>query len=366
MINAGIALLIIAVCFYIGILYENARIVLVGVALGILLVFSMIEVLYRIFTVKCHLEVPISMAEQDMPVSIGVKVQNKGLLSCGKIKVRMCIHNAMEKGKKKSWFFIPGAYRGESRYDFPIILKEAGCHEIEMGIIQFYSLTGLFYFSVRQKGFGAISVMPKIHSLQVQITEPVRNFMGDADVYDDVRPGYDPAETFDIRPYREKDKIQSIHWKLSAKMDELIVKENSLPRACAIVVFLDLQKDKKKAKGKSVSAYIELAASISYALMDAGCPHYVVWNSKEKGDALRVRVDDEESFYIFLNVFLQDCLVKEKTDIRARYKERFRGEYYMYDILLNKDLEIYKNGELVGKIDKAKIADECEKLEILL
>ena len=39
-----------------------------------------------------------------------------------------------------------------------------------------------------------------------------------------------------MRSFRKGDKIQSIHWKLSAKADELIVKENSLPKACAVTV----------------------------------------------------------------------------------------------------------------------------------
>jgi len=365
-VSAVITLLTMAACFYIGILYENTKILFVGVAIGVIFILSIIEVLYRLCTIRCVAEVPIRMAEQGMAVCIGLKIRNKGLFACGKIKVRMRIHNAMERGKKKEWFSVPEASAGEVRYDFPIVLLEAGCHEIEMDKIRISSLTGLVHISKRQKGYGAITVMPKVHSIGLFITEPVRLFMGDADVYDDVRPGYDPAETFDIRPYREKDKMQSIHWKLSAKMDELIVKENSLPAACAIVVFLDFQNDKKHKKRFKTSAFLELAASISYACMDAGCPHYVVWNSKEKGEIVRIRVDNEESFYHFLNIYLQDLSPSGETDMKARYKERFRGEYYLYDILLNKDLEIYKNGDLVGKIGKAKMEDECEKLEILL
>ena len=57
---------------------------------------------------------------------------------------------------------------------------------------------------------------------------PQKGF-GDADVYDDFRPGNDSSEIFDVREFRDGDKIQSIHWKLSAKMQELVVREDSQP-----------------------------------------------------------------------------------------------------------------------------------------
>ena len=36
-------------------------------------------------------------------------------------------------------------------------------------------------------------------------------------------------------------KRQSVHWKLSARTDELMVKENSLPKACAVAIVADLR-----------------------------------------------------------------------------------------------------------------------------
>ena len=47
--------------------------------------------------------------------------------------------------------------------------------------------------------------------------------------YSKVKPGDDPSEIFDFHSYREGDPIARIHWKLSSKHDELMVKEFSLP-----------------------------------------------------------------------------------------------------------------------------------------
>ena len=40
--------------------------------------------------------------------------------------------------------------------------------------------------------------------------------------------GYDPSELFDVREFQNGDRLQSVHWKLSARTDELMVKELSL------------------------------------------------------------------------------------------------------------------------------------------
>ena len=248
MINIGITLLVIAACFYVGILYENVKILLCGTALAILFVLSVLEVLYRLFTMECHLDIPISMTDQNQPVNIGVRINNQGAITSGKVKIRLSVHNALEAKGKKTWASVPNAYPANLRYDFPILIGEAGCQEIEMKKVRIYAFTGLVYFTKRCKEYGSVIVMPEIHSIGIRITEAVRQFMGDADVYDEYRPGHDPSELFEIRPYQEKDKLQSIHWKLSAKMDDLMVREHSFPEACAVVILLDVRKEKLKKK----------------------------------------------------------------------------------------------------------------------
>jgi uncharacterized protein (DUF58 family) len=356
-----ITLCVIAACFYWGILYENVTILICGVALGILLLLSVLEVLYRLFTIKCHLEIPISMADRNKPVSIGIRVDNRSGITCGKVKFRLSIHNTLESKGKKHWITLQNVYSDNLRYDVPILITAAGCQEVEIRKMRIYAFTGLVYLTKPCKEFGSIIVMPQIHSVGVRISEAVRNFIGDADVYDEYRPGHDPTELFEIREYREKDKLQSIHWKLSAKMDELTVREHSLPSACGVVLLLDTGKEKhskRKRKEKSMDQFLELAASLSYTLMDEGCPHYIAWFSKQKGEITRIRVDDEESFYLFLSVFLQDSTITDKCHIKESYMEKYRREYYLCDLLINPYLEIYKNGN--------KITDESKTLEIIL
>lgn len=345
-----------------GIIYTNPPMVLLGYTLSALLLLSTAELVYRFFTIKCFVQIPISMAEQNVPVAVTLKLRNQGFLPIGKVAVKVRVSNSLQAGGKSQWIYLTDVRSGETSHVMKLSFQGAGCHEVEVQRIKVYGFWGIGYIKKRTKDFASVLILPEIHFAPVRISEAVRTFLGDADVYDEFRPGNDTGETFEIREYREKDKLQSIHWKLSARMDELMVKENSLPKACAIVLFLEMQ---DKMKLQNVSAYLEFVASISYALMDQASPHYIVWYSKETEDIRRIRIDDEEAFYLFWDIYLREVTITEKT-LREEYRRKYRNEWYLHDISMNEKLALYKDGEFFYQLDGAKIKDECEKLEILL
>lgn len=366
MVNLLICALITAWCFYYGIIYENAAIVTIGYAFIILIVLSVAEVLYRMFTIKCHLDIPITMAEQDMPVTVVFEMQNKGLLPTGRVDVRVCIRNSLEKKGKTRWFALSGLEKGKSRHDIKVMLHGAGSHEVELIRLRIHSVLGVFSMTKKCLDFGSILILPQMYPMLIEPGEATRNFLGDADAFDEFRPGHDPGETFEIRAYRPKDKLQSIHWKLSAKTDDLMVREHSYPKACAVVLMLDLKSIAKQHMAESVASFLELAASISFCLMDNGIVHFVTWFSRETDQVRRIRVDDEESFYLFLTYYLRDGVAQNEKDLRKEYRDKYKNEWYLHDVCINNYLEIYQNGELLKKFDAKSLKDECEKMELLL
>ena len=53
------------------------------------------------------------------------------------------------------------------------------------------------------------------------------------------RPGGGPGEDYDLRPYRPGDPLRAVHWKLSAKADELVVRETLEPLPLEVVLTYD-------------------------------------------------------------------------------------------------------------------------------
>lgn len=352
---------------YYGVYYEEPGILVVMYAMAILVGLSVIEGIYRLVTNRCYVEVPISMAEIGKPVEVIIRTHNRGLFPGGRVRVFVRVKNPLKKKSQKQCYDLSGVPVGHHQHVFKVVPDEAGAYDIEILRIRLYSLFGLVSFSKKSKDRTSFCILPEMHSTSIRVKDSTRNFQGEADVYDDFRGGEDPSETFEIREYREKDKLQNIHWKLSAKADELMVKENSRPRACGVVLMVDLRREHRGEDAAEV--FLELVASVSFSLLDQECPHFVAWLSRETLDVRRIRVDDEESFYLFLNYFLKDIDSKSVKDVRKEYRKKFRNEVYLHDVTLGMDLEISKDGQRVIQWDMKKlesVEDECGKLELLL
>lgn len=325
----GIVLVLILI--YWGILYKGNAFILLGITEAVFVVFSFFYNLFASLSLKGNLSIPIMIADENTPVNLHLEYRAKKIFLNGKVKYK--VSYKMPDGKKKKVWMKTGVHS--------LSLLQPGCYEFELKKIRFYDFLGLFYWEKKQQVFANAIVLPEIHEIPVMLGESARNFWGEAEIYNELKPGYDPSEMFDVREFRDGDKLQSVHWKLSAKSGELMVRENSLPKACPVVLFLNC-------------ANIMCYASLSFSLMDAKCPHFVVWHSNKQKDIIRARVDDEESFYLALTNYMQDGTRTLDGDLLVRYKQKYRGERYLFGFQLEKDSMIEENG-VVTLMEKVEI-----------
>lgn len=343
LILAGIAVL---ATFYIALIYESAALASFAIMETLFAALSFGYLSYRIRHIRAVLRIPIALADQGTPVTVYAEVENNARISCPRLKLLVSAAGDGEKPKRR-WLRLADALPGTTRHGFPVILKEPGCYEFTAKKLRVYDLTGILYRDVCVTSFGRALVLPKIREIPVRLGEGVRSFFGDADVFDELRPGYDPAEPFAIREFRNGDKVQSVHWKLSAKTDQLVVRERSLPRGCPVVLFLDKQ--------EGASGFFTWAASVSFSLMDAGCPHFAVWMSRGRHDVIRARVDDEESFYLFFTTWIQDGEAGHATELVGRYREKYRGQQYLHSLYLTGVPELFLDGEKLAPLNFDRI-----------
>ena len=73
-----------------------------------------------------------------------------------------------------------------------------------------------------------VSIMPDGTSTNTELEE-TPDSLADNDEYSMTRPGADSSEIYAIRPYAPGDPIRSIHWKLTEKLDKVMVREFGRP-----------------------------------------------------------------------------------------------------------------------------------------
>lgn len=115
----------------------------------------------------------------------------------------------------------------------------------------------------------------------------------ESDEYEPDRAGYDISEVHQIRGYTPGDSVRQIHWKLTGKFDQLMVKQAGQPLKHAMLLFLDFSANGKKAPPACFDALAEVAVSLSQALLDTGIAHLVAWR-QQNGELAHVSVQDAD------------------------------------------------------------------------
>lgn len=378
MLSFGILFDLIILTIYLALMYENAAIMLLVYMEAVLMIAGFLFLLYRRFTVKGKLAVPVGISEAGKENLVRITVNNKGLLDVNRAKALVVVHDTMGGRRRKYWMKLAELPRGESSFIRSIVFLRAGNYDVTLKKLRVYDLTGLLYRDIPVRSTVNVQVLPELHMAPVRVTMAVKNFYGEADVYDEHSPGHDNSELFQVREFQAGDRLQNVHWKLTAKQDELVVKERSLPKSCPVVLFLNARPGKwfGKRSGKwfgkyfgkqqDMLPYLEAAAGLSLSIMDAGCSHYIVWYDAEEADIRRIRVDDEESLFYFIGTLMKVRWTEPKEDIILRYGEKYRMEPYVWGLSLDESLTLKKGDDVLARYDRRQLEKSLAQVELVL
>ena len=362
MISIWNYLLITGITVYIAFMYQSAAMMLLFFTEAALFAVAFFSMVFRSFKIRGCIEVPVGIAERGRESLVKLVMTNRCLLPVNRLEALVVVKDVMRGRKRRYRMTLPAVPRGESEYIRSVSFSGTGNYEIYLRSLKLYDISGVLSWSIPMKKQGAVQVMPELHDVPVRLTQATKNFYGEADVYDESQPGHDKSELFQVREYRPGDRLQNVHWKLTAKKDELIVKEYSLPKACPVLLFLSYRPGKKK----QLLYFLETIASLSFSIMDAGCSHYVVWYDGTTSDVMRTRVDDEESLFYMIGVLMRVKWTRCREDIRQRYNDKYRQEPYVWALTVDEKLQLYKEKELLVKYSGRKLRSSLGKMELLL
>lgn len=355
-------LLIAGITIYIAFMYQSASMMVLFFAETALFVVAFVSLVFRCFRIRGYVEVPVGIAERGRESLVKLVLTNRCLLPVNKVVARIVVKDLMRGKKKKYRMTMPVLPKGESEHIQMVSFLGTGSYEVCLKKLQIYDITGLLCYNIRMKKQGLVQVLPEMHDVPVRLTPATRNFYGEADVYDENMPGHDNSETFQVREYRAGDRLQNVHWKLTAKQEELMVKDYSLPKACPVLLFLSYRPGKRH----QLLPFLEAVVSLSFSIMDAGCPHYVVWYDGTEQDVMRLRVDDEESLYYMTGVLMKNHWVRCREDIRLRYQNKYRQEPYVWALTIDEKMQFYKEKELLIRYSARKLNTSLGQMELVL
>ena len=210
-----------------------------------------------------------SVTGKRKPFTLQAQLERDMALPFGKTVMWLQLTNAVtgETQRKRVSFRESGQWILESQY--------CGCIECRVTGFWCYDLFGILPVRIPCKSKKRIVVTPDTFSVEPE-TILTQSNQDECTEYAPDKKGSDRSETLQIRDYVPGDPLQQIHWKLSSKLDKLIVRDSAQPVDWELMVFLE-QWDEARTPAQA-DALLEAVVSVCQALTEIGQPFCLAWN----------------------------------------------------------------------------------------
>ncbi len=205
---------------------------------------------------------------------------------------------------------LPG---GEHEISFSSESSACGCLSSEISEMSAFSIWKLWAVSRKMDVRSETVIWPELFEPRIDMEGGYAQDMESVEYAPD-RPGNDPAERFDIREYQPGDRLNSIHWKLSGKLDRWMIQRPGFPLENSIVLFFQNSGQESE---KQVDASMEVFASVSRSLIRQQKAHRLVW-ADQNGNLQWCRADNEDDFTGILSGALAAGKSERLVDVYRR------------------------------------------------
>lgn len=202
--------------------------------------------------------------------SCKVRIRNEGILPVLSRRFLFLVENTYTGEKRKQHIRVNVLPRSESEVDLKIAL--AHCGKIRCTV-----RAGLF---LKKEAFCNFTILPELFSTRVEYSLHESDIY-DCETYSPHRKGQDYSEIYQIREYVPGDNIRHVHWKLSGRSDNLMVKDASFPLDKSMLVVMDKSISEGTVSPDESEALASITVSVCRCLSDEGLDYQMVWNDPE-------------------------------------------------------------------------------------
>lgn len=260
-----------------------------------------------------------------------------------------CRNSLCSKGKK-AVIHTSLAAHNSMKIKRNIISQYCGKLTVQLDRILIYDYLGIFVLPKKLNLLSDIYVLP----LTIQLDTPIdshTNYNVENSTYSKIKSGNDSSEIFDIRDYREGDRLRNIHWKLSSRLDKLMVKEFSLPLDNSVMILFDLI----TAENALIDTQIEAVVSISRFLLENQIYHSIEWYDGRSSKFDETVVEQSDDLAILLNHVLaastyQNCPYALASHNTINNNHEYSHVIYVTTKLQGNELIEFCNNERIHKI----------------
>ncbi len=231
-------------------------------------------------------------------------VKNRFPLPVGRVKGLVSGRNLLTGAVERRRFSIRGAVSG-SRETWQADTDRCGLIQYRLESLWVCDCMGIFALPARRTGDASLIVEPA-----AVLPGPLHLPEGMGQSRPAPRGKAPSGEDYELRPYRVGDSMRSIHWKQSAKRDELVSRETLEDRRPLVVLTLE-----HFGAPEEVDRALDALAGYARTLLEAERPFEVRWVHPASGRLRRFPVERREDWTQCLTAVLSDPAPEEGKSI---------------------------------------------------
>ena len=227
-----------------------------------------------------------------------LKVKRPAFLPVPRLTMRLCFHNDLTGWTEKKRVIWTG------KQVFPVPTDHCGRVICQVTRARMLDYLGLFALPVRLPVPAAVLVLPlpapaeKLPNLELEDVQAAKE--GNRQV---------PNGDYELRDYRPGDPLRAVHWKLSSKRDELVVREWQGTCSPRVILAVDRFGDPER-----LDQVMDRFFALSAELLAQDRPHLVRWEGE--GEVCTASVSDRESLLACMGKMLSDRAPLQGTPMR--------------------------------------------------
>lgn len=333
---------------YIGIINKEKAYFYVAALMLAVMICLIVELVVSYIKTSIGMKINIPVVEKNRTFHPELTVSVDG----GQVPYVSAAFRVMAAGmKKKQHSSFRQIDNGNGVCQADMTLAVSGRYEIGALDVRVYDAFHMFYIRKKVRTTAHVYVLPQCYLMPLNVSKSTRDFVTDSDVYHADLRGDDSSEVYQVREYRPGDRMMNIHWKLSARQDEIMVRDMSKSLSCPVIICVNLDGRDSRNYGQSMSVTLESMVSLSFSLIDVKVPHFIAWYDPQEMSITRYRIIREEDVYdAAARMSYVDARNMDRYDVIGMYREKFRGEDFtsFIDIDMKGNIQCGDDSHKVG------------------
>lgn len=180
-------------------------------------------------------------SEKGLEVPLTISLKNQSAFPLLHVECQFHIHSPFYEEKEDTIYVLPASAHAVTDFSLPVLYAHCGLFQSEILQVKVYDYLHFYSFSRKEDAHTFVTILPE--NGQTVSYHPALFGEGFDEYEASSIKGNISSNVTDIREYQPGDRLQKIHWKLSAKIDKLMVKENEATSSHQFYVLLELYKD---------------------------------------------------------------------------------------------------------------------------